>query len=183
MKLNDLIKSTNWLSVEQTLLRLYPDSVNEIDDYRDVFEKLKTMEPVDYNMSIALSDFESDKDIDGESETNTDVYGRETIKTSEESETYAIEFVEWNKWLGMDLAQETITNYTEYEIIAHCLHEMTLISFDESEIKEQLDSLSKTIEEFQNMNDEQKEKNTTTLDEFLKRFEDELDDEDDEDDD
>lgn len=31
MKLNDLIKSTNWLSVEQTLLRLYPDSVNEIE--------------------------------------------------------------------------------------------------------------------------------------------------------
>lgn len=52
MKLKDLIKSNNWLSVELTLLQLYPDQKGIIDEYRNVFEKLKFLESEEYEDEI-----------------------------------------------------------------------------------------------------------------------------------
>ena len=66
MKLGDLIKLYNWLSIELTLIRLYPDQETMIDDYRNIFEKLKFLVPEEYDMSIVLT--ENDCDTDDESE-------------------------------------------------------------------------------------------------------------------
>ena len=77
MKLKDLIKSNNWLSVELTLLQLYPDQDKMIDEYRNVYEKLKITEPADYDeLEIILTEYDCDPSFESDSETYVDVSGR-----------------------------------------------------------------------------------------------------------
>ena len=66
MKLYDLIKSNNWLGVELTLLRLYPDQKSMTDEYRNVFEKLKYLDPEEKDMTIVLTECGCDTDDEEE---------------------------------------------------------------------------------------------------------------------
>jgi len=171
MKLNDIIKSYNWLSVELTLLRLYPDQETMVDEYRNVFEKLKFLEPENYDMSIVLAENECDFDDDSESRTYVDVSGRKKEEDLNSiTNSYAIEFVEWRKWLGMEIAPETIRNFKKLEIIAHCLYEMTFIGYNEKEIKEQFDIINESVEDYKSMTEEEKKEKTITFEELKERL-------------
>lgn len=174
MKLYDLIKSNNWLSVELTLLRLYPDQDKMLDEYRTVFEKLISTEPIEYELEIVLTECDSDPIFEDDKETYVDISGRKRIPDPNSiTEGYAIEFLEWNKWLGMDLAPETINNFSALEIIAHCLYEMTFVGYDEDEIQDQFKSLNDSVEEFNKLTDEEKKQNTISLDELKRRLDEE----------
>ncbi len=173
MKLNNLIKSNHWLSIELTLLQLYPDQHEMIEEYRNVFNILQMLEPEDNDMNIVLTEYDCDPNFESDKTTYIDVSGRKnTVDPNWLTESYAIEFVAWSKWLGMELAPETIKNFSELEIIAHCLYEMTFVGYEEDEIQEKLKSIEKTAEEFKNMTDEEKKKQTIPLDELIKRLDD-----------
>lgn len=167
MKLKDLIDSNNWLSVELIILELYPDQNAVVDEYEYVFDKLKNLQPENSDMSIVLTECNSEWEEENDSDTYIDVSGRKNVNEENAlTESYAIEFEDWSKWLGMDLAVEAIENFTDLEVIAHCLYEMTFISFDEKEIKEQLDALNEMAEEYKSLTEEEKKERTLTLDEL-----------------
>lgn len=171
MKLYDLIKSNNWLSVEMTLLRLYPDQLNMIDEYRNVYEKLKFLQPEENDMNIVLTEYDCDVDDESEIKMYVDVSGRKKEKEINSiTDSYALEFVEWKKWLGMDLTTETIMNFSELEIISHCLYEMTFIDYEEEEIKEHFDIINKRVEEYKELIEEEKKLKTISLEEFKRRL-------------
>lgn len=172
MTLKDIIQANHWLSVELTFRGLYPEEIDELDDYRNVYEKLKILKPEAYHLQIVLTTYEDDLIFENEeAETYVDVSGLEHKTDANQTfESYAIEFLEWNKWLGMEIATNTVREFSQLEIIAHCLREMTFVSFDEQDIKTQLDSLNKTADDYKNMSDEEKEKNTFSLDELKKRL-------------
>ena len=171
MKLNDLIKSNSWLSVELTLLKLYPDQIEMVDEYRKVFEKLRILKPEDDNMKIVLTEYDCDTVDDCEKSTYVDVAGRlDNNHKNTITDSYAIEFVEWKKWLGMDLAPETIKNFTDLEIIVHCLYEMTFIDYDEEDVKKQFDTIKDRVDEYKNLTEEEKKEKTITLDELKRRL-------------
>lgn len=172
MKLYDLIKSYNWLSVELTLLKLYPDQYRMLDEYRNVYEKLKVTEPADYNdLEIILTEYDCDPNFESDKETYIDVSGQKKIADPNDiTNGYAIEFLEWDKWLGMDLATETTKNFSDLEIIAHCLYEMTFIDYDEEAIQEQFKSLNDRVEENKKLTDEEKEQKTISLNELKRRL-------------
>jgi hypothetical protein len=171
MKFKDLIKSNNWLSVELTLLNLYPDQSGMIDDYKTVFESLLNLEPHDNAMKIVLNEYDCDLEDEGEIKTYVDVSGQEDEKDENGNKiSYAIEFSEWNKWLGMGISQETLLNFSELEIIVHCLYEMTFIGFDEEEIQKERKSLDQTFEEIKNLTEEERKERTISLDELKKRL-------------
>ena len=86
------------------------------------------------------------------------------------TDSYAIEFVAWEKWLGMDLAPETTKIFSDLEIIAHCLYEMTFIGYNEEEINDQFEMINDRVEEYKNLTKEEKEEKTITLDELNKRL-------------
>lgn len=73
----------------------------------------------------------------------------------------------WNEWLAMNLDPETLNSFTELEIIAHCLHEMTIVGFEEDEIQEQLDHVKGIKDEYDQLMVEEKDKRTTTLEERI----------------
>jgi hypothetical protein len=173
MKFKDLIKSHSWLSVEMTLLNLYPDLEKIIDEYKSVFESLQMMESENDEMLIVLTEYECDKADENESiSTCVDVSGRKLQPDNNNSitDSYAIEFVRWEKWLGMDLASETLGNFSELEIIAHCLFEMTFCGYHQDEIQEQYDAINRTIDDYKNLSGEDKKKQTISLEELKKTF-------------
>lgn len=178
MKFSTLIKSHHWLSVELTLLSLYPDQKESIDGYRIIFERLQIIEPVIDEMLIVLSEHPCDIDEQNDSaSTYVDVSGRKLIPEPDSlTDSYALEFVKWENWLGMDLAPETIENFNELEIIAHCLYEMTFCGYDQDDIQAQLASINSTAEEYQNLSEEEKEQQTISLEDFLKELDENNDD-------
>ena len=171
MKFGDLIKSYQWLSVQMTLIQLYPDQKEIIDEYEKIFEILKTIDPIDDEMLIVLTEYNTE---DNETtSTYVDVSGRKlNTDPNEITDSYAIEFVKWEKWLGMQISPETIAHFNELEIIAHCLFEMTFCGYDEEEIQEQFKSIKKSVDEYKNLSDEEKKVKTISLDDIKKKIDD-----------
>jgi hypothetical protein len=163
MKLIDLIKTNNWLSLQNTFLNLYPDEETLIDEYKNVFEKLQSLEFIDMDLEIVITK------IGDETDFYFDVAGYE-INLGSSSDTYSLASTKWNKWLGMDISTNTLNEFNELEIISHCLYEMTFFAFDEDEIQEYLASLEKSMEEYKELSDEEKKAQTLTLDEKLKKI-------------
>lgn len=70
----------------------------------------------------------------------------------------------------MEVSHDTMNGFNELEIISHCLFEMTFRGFDEKEIQKELSSLKRTSDELKNMTEEERKKNTTSLDDLLKEL-------------
>ncbi len=169
MNFQQLIGSNHWLSVKAVLISLYPDQEESIDTYEEVYQQLLEMDQADNDMQIVITNCFDDET--GEP-SHVDVAGFKP--TGLENETsYAIEFTPWKEWLGMELGKETLSNFMELEIIAHCLYEMTFIAFDETEIKDSLSDIENIAEEFKNMTPEEKKRNTKSLDDIFKDLDDE----------
>lgn len=79
-----------------------------------------------------------------------------TIEPIEGAEwKYAIEFLDWSEWLDMEIAPETEAMFSDVEIIAHCLWEMTFVGYNRAEIREQFEEIkqAKADIEFQELVD------------------------------
>ena len=166
MKFTNLIKTNAWLSIEMVLLQLYPDEQKNILAYEKVFNALQLMEAADCDISIVVSN-EQDA-FDGLE--YVDVSGRENNPKEDPdnlTNSLAIEFTPWNEWLGMDIDKNTLQDFTELEIIAHCLYEMTFMGFEEKEIQAEMDRIKDIIDEYKNMSEEEKKANTKSLDDLL----------------
>ncbi|RLD44046.1 MAG: hypothetical protein DRI89_03750 [Bacteroidetes bacterium] len=166
MKFTDLIKTNSWLSIEMVLIQLYPGEKKSVSAYEQVFNDLKLMEPVAGDVSIVLSNENDDFD----NSSYVDVSGRENNpkeNPNELTDSLAIEFTPWNEWLGMDIEKNILQDFTELEIIVHCLYEMTFMGFDEEEIQAEMDKLNSISDEYKNMSDEEKKENTISLDDLF----------------
>lgn len=167
MKFVDSIKENNWLSVKMMLLELYPDEEEDISDYEEVFSKLRTLQPEESNFSIVVNwkkdDFEHTyyADVSGYCNDPKKQAGNTTT-------TFALEFTSWNEWLGMTIDKTTLQTFNELEIIAHCLYEMTFVSFDEEEIKDEMNRLKDAVEEIKNMTEEEKHDKLKSWNDVLK---------------
>ncbi len=166
MKFTDLIKTNSWLSIKMVLIQLYPGEKKSVSAYEQVFNDLKLMEPVAGDVSIVLSNENDDFD----NSSYVDVSGRENNpkeNPNELTDSLAIEFTPWNEWLGMDIEKNILQDFTELEIIVHCLYEMTFMGFDEEEIQAEMDKLNSISDEYKNMSDEEKKENTISLDDLF----------------
>lgn len=140
MILGEIVNTNNWLSVELILLKLYPDQQESIQMYRRVYSLLQKLEPKKSEIEIII-----DQEIDEETQEPGigNVYGRDNDSKNEISNTVALEFTSWDKWLGMTINGKTQKEFTELEIISHCLYEMTFISYDEKKIQKEFSKNSR----------------------------------------
>lgn len=167
MTLKQLIANHNWSSIALVLKELYPDQESNLDGYDEVYNKLMIMNPESTELSISVTN-EVD-DFDGEAYVHVSgIY--ETPRTEEEKWSHAIEFVPWKEWLGMEITQDSLNNFSEMEIIAHALFEMTFVGFDEKNIQSKLNSIEDSVEDFKNLTDEEKKAQSYSIDECLKFF-------------
>jgi hypothetical protein len=155
------------------LLQLYPDEQEFIEEYEKVFNELGIMQPLSGNMTIDVSLVDDDYD----NTQYVDVSGYYTNpseKTDEYSNSFAIEYTPWSEWLGMEIDKRSLKNFTELEIIAHCLHEMTYAGFEQDEIQAQMDKLIQIKDDYDNLTPEEKAKRTFTFEELKERFNDDI---------
>ena len=48
---------------------------------------------------------------------------------------------DWCEWLGFEIDNNTLKDYGQCEIIAHCLNELTFFGADEEEMRKQREEL------------------------------------------
>jgi len=159
MKFKELICKYNWNDVHSTVIELYPDQEKNIEGCKQVFEELHAIKPVETKMRIVIEDvFDeydkkyythvSSKDGSLNKESDPDHFKDDEIGNQEVS--YAIEFTDWAEWLAMDIDHESLSKYSELEIIVHCLWEMTFCGFTREDIKKAIDTINKSAQEAEN---------------------------------
>jgi len=164
MTLKQLLKNNNWLSIAAELYQIYPAEEKNNAGYKEVIEKLMLMPPENSDMSILITHEKDDFD----DEEYVDVSGTyEHAKNEEQKFSHALEFTPWKEWLGMEINPESLAHFSEQEILAHCLHEMTFAGFEEEEIQQQINDMKAEMEGFKNLTEEEKEERTISLDEFF----------------
>jgi hypothetical protein len=165
MKLGEIIKSNSWLSVELTLLKIYPDQENIVETYQKIYADLQEMESLISAIEIIIKQefYEETQELG-----MAEVYGMDNSPTKEYSGALALGMTPWNKWLGMRISELTQKEFTELEIIAHCLYEMTYYGYEEEEIQSELSRIEGIVEEYKNLTPEEKKLRTTSLEDLLK---------------
>jgi GNAT superfamily N-acetyltransferase len=167
MRFKDLIRNNSWPSVEIALLDLYPDQKRNISGYEIIFSQLLIMPEDESDMEIVLERVEDEDSTDG---YYNDVSGKKKDTTEDEAEltsSYALEFTPWDQWLAMRIGSETLKEFSEPEIIAHCLFEMTFIGFDEATIQREWNEIEREVEEVTNMSPEEKKEKLISFEELM----------------
>lgn len=159
MKFKELIDKYNWEDIRSTFIQLYPDQEENIEGHKQVFEELHTLKPVGTKMRIVIEDIFDEYDkkyythVSGKDGTLNKESDPEHFKDDEignQEVSYAIEYTDWAEWLGLEIDQESLSKYSEPDIIGHCLWEMTFYGFTQENIKKAIDAIDKSAEEAKN---------------------------------
>ena len=142
MKLSQLLIKHKNKDIISRLIELYPDQKKSATGYRKVLKNLRSTEPAKHegNMYISIYHVIDDTDKD-------DVEEYDRVSGIEDNESYAIEFMAWNKWVDMEIAPSS--EFSEVDIIVHCLWEMTCSGFEEEQIQNKLKIMHESIPEIE----------------------------------
>jgi len=170
MNFSDIIQSHSWLSVEIIFLQLYPDEKKSIQGYEKVFNDLRNLMPIDSDITILVR--HAKDDFDDLEYVDVSGYDKDPNKSIDDlSDSLALEFTPWEEWLGMNIDQQSVVDFTELELICHCLFEMTFFSFDQKEIQKEIERINDVVDEIKNMTEEDRKQKLISSDEVLKRIE------------
>lgn len=167
MTFKQLIQTNTWPNISAIFLAIYPDAAANMEGYKTVFEKLVVMDPAEMDMSIVISKEKDDFD-DEEYIGVSGLYNNP--KNEEEHYSQGIEFTPWRNWLGMDISAESLANFSEQEIIVHCLYEMTFVGFSEEDIQKVLSKHEKSIGEYKTLTEEERSVSTASIEELFKEL-------------
>jgi hypothetical protein len=169
MKFRELIRSNSWLSVEMIFLQLFPDEKKNISEYEEVFNNLRHLAPIDTDITIKIKVVIDD--YDNLEHVDVSGYYNDPEKSANDfNNSLALEFLSWEKWLGMDIDRQSLLDFSELELICHCLFEMTFFSFDQQEIQDELKRILDQVEEIKNMSEDEKKVKYIPLNDFLKKL-------------
>jgi len=167
--LKTIIDKFEWEDIKDKFLELYPEEKEAESLYSYIYNKLKTNELVESKITIHIKRITEDFGEELE-KPYYDIYGTDGVKrkntkdydsfkkfyepdrldiyedAGEEEQPYALEFRNWDEWLGMTICEDNLNNMNPKDIICHCIFEMTFCGFNEEEIGEQW----KVIEERKN---------------------------------
>lgn len=173
MTLKQILKGYTWLNISLKLIELYPeeDENRNLPRYEVVLEKLRYMIPEVSDIMLNIT-WQHDE---LENENYVDVSGKDLNSDHSQpivTDSCAIEFTPWSQWLGMEISENTLENFSELEIICHSLYEMTFVGFEEESIQNEIKRIHEIREEYDNMSEEEKRKNTRSVEDFFKELED-----------
>ncbi len=169
MTFAELVKSNAWLSVKMVLSKLHPDQEEFMDDYQHVFSQLQVITSLPSNVTIDVGRIHDSYD----NAHYVDVSGYYTNpvdRTNEYTNSLAIEYTPWNKWFGMPIDKNSLKNFSELEIIAHCLIEMTYAGFEQEDIQSGIDRIKGIKEEYDNLTPEENKQQTISLNDLKAKY-------------
>lgn len=134
MILKNIINNCNWKDIQLELIKYYPELKNSLPDFKKVFIELNNLPIVENEFILFIQKVE----IEGE-----DFYIRVSGigEINELGNSYNISAINWKKWLAMKIHPISLKNFTNAEIIAHSLYEMTFLGFSENEIDSNLEKI------------------------------------------
>lgn len=169
MKLKTLLETHSWSAISSKVLEIYPDANHNLGFYEEMFEKLRVMESDEIDISIVIS-----TGIDDDHEY-IDVSGVNiSPKNKEEEYPQGLELTPWKKWLGMEVDQQSLNDYSKVEIVAHCLYEMTYMGFSEDDIPKTLDKIDRKRKEEKLRSVQEKDETTAEVKEYIKKWSEEI---------
>ncbi|NLI79961.1 MAG: hypothetical protein GX442_26385 [Candidatus Riflebacteria bacterium] len=179
LKFKSLIGKYSWEDIWPHFRKLYPDSKNSREGYKQVFSELHTIKPRATRMRIVLEEVPTERNQEG----YVHVFGkngtlRKTVhpkhfndsKKDDPEESFAIEYIPWEEWLGMSIDQPSTERFSGVEIIVHCLWEMTFAGFDQASIREQINELKRIVEEIEHMTEEERNEQMIPMADVMKRL-------------
>lgn len=130
MTFKQIIQTNTWPNISKIFLEVYPEATKNMEGYKSVFKKLAMIDSEEIDMSIVI------ENVTDDNEAYIDVSGLyNNPKNEEEHYSQGIELTPWRQWLGMDISAESLADFSEEEIIVHCLYEMTFVGFSEEDIE------------------------------------------------
>lgn len=150
------------------VVELYPDEHENREGHAEVLDKLVSMEPVSITeecyqgMEIEITHVVDDWGDSESPDEYEDVHGRngktraelhpdiDYFKDDHTEECWGLDFTPWNEWLGMPIRQSTIESYSELDIMAYCLWEISWMGFEEETIQEKKADLDERAESIKN---------------------------------
>jgi hypothetical protein len=135
MRFSELVKCTPWLEVEVSFLDYYGVHSEKfkkrirkkkIKKFQDIYVKLNNIVPVETNWRIVVSKYIE------ENEFYADVSGiNNNLEENEEDIPYGLGGTPSEEWLGMVIEPSSFESFSNSEITAHCLWELTFYGFPE----------------------------------------------------
>ena len=120
MILHTIFKNTNWISVWGQFIGQYPSEAQNEQHYCRIYSKLRETAPLKNSTKLIIDEKISRLN----SLKMVTVLG---ILSNSEID-YALEFNPWEEWLGMEIDHSTLSQYSEIDIVAHCLFEMAYVN-------------------------------------------------------
>ena len=182
--LQDLLKRNDPETVADRIAALYPGQASMRDDYLAQYLKCLHLEPVADSPQMTLVvrvcpaepefDEEDSVDIAGSTGQSRRQYYLEDNGPDahmhnpedphwDEPESFGLSFTPWNKWCAMPFSDESLTKFSEVDLLAHALWEMSWHGFDEIAIEERLEGIKRSADECRDGTQE-----SYTAEEFLK---------------
>lgn len=146
----EIINKTNWQDVRASIEKLYPDDVDDMNRFEDVYNILKTLQPsVNKDKVYIIIEFIDEKLIDTDNKTEANIVKNWNVsgKIMDDETHYAIEFCRWENWLGYYISKELLLSMDSVDIVAHCLWEMTWCGFTQREIQDKVNYLENLADE------------------------------------
>jgi len=140
-RLIDLFRAVSWKPVEDVVRKLDPEDTEGVPDlyiHRQVFEKMCRIEPPLCKDWLVLEIMEGEPDENGERESWVSVSStdRQFDEEMGRESRFGLDFNPWSECLGMRVTEESRANYSDVEIVAHSLWEMTFYGTNEGTIQE-----------------------------------------------
>ena len=138
LRLRDIFDTVDFDAVWDVIVDAYPDQEDAYEDYAEMFGQLFELEPSENPSSMLIHiEYSLDEDYEEEARYYYDVLGMQAGYPQQ----YALELVPWEDWLGFGVTLDTVERLSDPEIAAHCLYEMSFLSFDQEEIADIYDEL------------------------------------------
>lgn len=161
MRYFELIQKYVWPNIEPTFEQLYPDQLSNTEKYAAIFEEIKHLTPKECNIKINIEYTHEP----GEHDEILKVSGTH-LNNPVNKVRFALEFRPWEEWLGMSFDDLTWEHFTHYEIISHCLYEMTFLGFDQETIQKEWQAIKDISDEIDNMSEMEAKEKFVSWDEF-----------------
>lgn len=162
MRFSDILQKYVWLNIEPTFEQLYPDQIFNVEIYAKIFDELKNTAAIDCSIKIEIS---YTHEMGKQEEFITLVGKNLHSDLTNKKDKFALEFRPWAEWLGMEFDDLTCQHFTEYEIISHCLYEMTFIGFDQDTIRSEWQAIKDISDEIEDMSEMGKKEQFISWDE------------------
>jgi hypothetical protein len=179
MYLAELICNTEWEDIKPQPFLYYFASEEHTDkaatDFLILFSKLQRVAPIKSDMQIIIikTDLLGDPyhieegdeiihEVVGRNGTlNKEVKGFKYLGRLDDSKfthrqaDYCLCVTSWEKWLGMEINKQTLEHYTNSQIVARCMAEMTLMSFSQFEIRKEKEEIRQEVCKLDAMTEEE----------------------------